>query len=318
MEKKKEFEIIKIDEETYNKFYLICQKYAHKIPKGLEFYIEKIKKGENIPLYMKQFGLKEEQLYKYVEVYEIIFLFNQLKRTIDFFETEVTESELLEYQDVIHETNDEIEQLQIWLDEFEIEELNNTDENSEQINFIIFGPNIDMYMYKTSSSKSGRDKIALKNIASLLKQMKYASYFELRKKGNIHQMQNQINKQQAYIADLAYERMGRGATKVTYLRVPVSSNNKAILKEYYKNPLETLYLVLSYGDFKNESISEANLYRQHFFDVKKNEDFIQYMIDIFKNDFTEETLKIAHKIIEFSMSIDESINNSLEDVKKIY
>ena len=57
-----------------------------------------------------------------------------------------------------------------------------------------------------------------------------------------------------YFDGKAFERTGRGSTKVNYIRISVSENNRNKIKEYLNIDFDTVFLVVNYGDFKNEGI----------------------------------------------------------------
>ena len=68
---------------------------------------------------------------------------------------------------------------------------------------------------------------------------------------NIHQNQLMGSHKSCYVNGNAFERTGRGSTKVNYIRISVSKKNQEIIKKYFNIDFDTFYLIVCYGDFKN-------------------------------------------------------------------
>ena len=128
----------------------------------------------------------------------------------------------------------------------------------------------------------------------------HSSYELLRRNQKIHQI-NGSDRSQLVITkyNLAYERIGSGSTKISYVRVPVCSENSQFLSNKYNNKnWKYIMLIVGFGNFKNEGISEEKLYDRFRSKVFKDIKEIEKIIEIFNRPFNEETSEIACNIIE--------------------
>ena len=115
-----------------------------------------------------------------------------------------------------------------------------------------------------------------------------------------------------YVEGSAYERLGRGSTKINYIRMSISERNCEEIYSKFKMHFETLYLVLYYGDFKNEGVDELKYYNEIYLDLKKHANEISYIINVFKNNFTPETRRIAFEFISNGFMITEELTQIID------
>ena len=76
---------------------------------------------------------------------------------------------------------------------------------------------------------------------------------------------------------------------------------------------ETLYLVLYYGDFKNEGVDELKYFNDIYIDLNKHEQEIRFIIKIFKEDFTPLTRKIAIEFISNGFLLTDHLTKIIND-----
>ena len=275
----------------------IIYQYEAKIPKSLFNFYREILEGKNIEDHMQAFSLSKEELIKYARVCKIMDIYKDISDLIKILEEELQQLDLAEreeYEDTIAELKEEGEE---YLDVFEQQEHIEETELKNDRNLIIYPGFINESREKTMSSHSGKEEQTLKVVANIIEQMRMAEYHSLRKKGYIHQNQIIGSNKQYYVEGNAFERMGRGSTKVNYIRIPINENNRSAIKKHLNIDFEMLYLVVRYGDFKNEGLDEIKFYNDVYLDLKKHYNEIVTIINIFKNNFTHETLPIAIDII---------------------
>ena len=180
-------------------------------------------------------------------------------------------------------------------------------------NLIIYPSSIEESRRRTINAHSGREEQTKKSVANLIEQLNKVDYQSLRKKGVIHQILESGFNTQCYIDGNAYERLGRGTTKVSYIRVPISAYNKEIVKQEFNIDFDTLYLVVNYGDYKNEGYDEKRYYVEVFADFQKNIEELRQIISIFRNDFTSQTRPIAMNLINNGFRITEDLTSIIKN-----
>ena len=112
----------------------------------------------------------------------------------------------------------------------------------------------------------------------------------------------------SYIDGYAFERItSNDITKVNYIRVPVNQKKRQTIKEEFNIDFDTLYLIVSYGDFMNEGLSEQQFYNQVYLDLQRHKSEVLAIIDMFRCDFTKETAPIARHFITEGFKITEEL-----------
>jgi hypothetical protein len=290
--------------------------YEGKIPEGLSHYYRDILEGKNIEMYMQTYSLSKETLIRYARICKIREVYEEISDLVDILKTEMDaleNSEIAEYQNLIDDLQTIGESYMVDIDEEDVveEDLHNSDD----INMTIYTNFIDESYDSTVNSHSGREEQSLNAIGALIEKLNKTEYLELRKKGEIHQIhQNQqVDGNKAIIVDgSAFERIGKITTKVNYFRIPISDNNKKEINKSINKYFDTLFLVVSYGDFKNEGLDESRFYQKNYFAYKKHYAEIELIMNIFKNDFTEETFPIAMDFISEGFRITRNLTSSLK------
>ena len=283
-------------------------RYDGKIPEGIQYYYDSILKGENIETYMQMFSLPEDELLQYARVCKILKIQNDISELIKDLKKEqdmLENEELLEYKEVIDELQSEGNQLVEGLDFSNEEEII---EYGNSTNLLIYSPYIDESKERTLGAQSGREEQTLKSVANFIGQLSNANYWDLRKKGYIHQLAEIRKNIPIYLDGNAFERIGRGCTKVNYFRIPVSERNREDIKRSFNIDFDTIFFVVSFGDFKNEGLDEKIYYNKNYYDFSSHKDEFLNIINIFKNDFTHDTFPIAMDIISNGFKITDEFN----------
>ena len=296
--------IIKTIEKTKNIFY----QYNDKLPIGIENYYLEILKGINIEHYEEMYGISKNELIKYARICRMKALYQDLCDIIDILKSEaayIEHDELDYYSSNMAELAEEISG---YIEEVtpQDEETNN---NNYSRNLIVYSYHINDSRDRALNAHSGREEQVQKSIANLIKQLRSADYLSLREKGYIHQNQVMGENKPLYINGNAFERVGRGSTKLNYIRISVSENNRRKIKETLNIDFDTIFLVVNYGDFKNEGMDEMNYYSKIYLDLKHHKDQILEIINIFKNDFTDETYKKAMELLTKGLKITDELTN---------
>ena len=301
-----------MEKRDFNELFLerikqIKYHYEEKIPNGLYHYYDDILNGNNIQMYMQMFLLSKEGLIKYARVCKILDIYKEILALVEIIETEadiLEKDELEEYQGAINELQGEgetyLNDINVPIQEDETIDFNDS-------NLIIYSDFIDESKQKIINSHSGKGEETQKSIANIIEQLKVADYFDLRKKGYIHQIVQVDANKPCYIEGNAFERIGRISTKVNYIRIPISDNNREVIKKYLGSDFSMLYLVVSYGDFANEGLDERRYYSEMYADFKKHYQELVAIINLFKDDFTDETKLIAMDLISKGFGITEDI-----------
>lgn len=190
-------------------------------------------------------------------------------------------------------------------------------ELSSNCNFLIYLSNADECRENTISSKTGRGQESISRVSKELKMLSKSNYDELVKKGMIHHI---IEKGQGFVGceltsdKLNFFRFGSRSTKVGYVKMPILQDNLDILRNRYKSfNLKYIMIVIEFGDFLNEGISEYVLYSRFISNARKREREMEDIIKIFKEPFTPETLEIACSMIERGVDITRHLNESPMD-----
>lgn len=301
-----------MDESFLEEIKSIIYKYKSEIPNGLEFYYKDVLAGINDEAMANMFNMSIEDLRKYAIVCKIIADYNDVCEGLAIIDDEnVDQDEKQEYQETVDELTDAV-RMQVGV----IRDLENWEKESDvidaSVNLIIYAKHIDDSKNRTRNARSGRENEAQKKVANLIRLLRDSDYQSLRKKGLMHQLKTIAN-DECYIDNNAFERIGGGTTKVNFIRVPISEKNRETIKQYTRSDFNTLFLIISYGDFKNEQISEKKFYNMVCSDMEKNKDTIVEIINLFKNDFTDQTLSIAMEIINNGFVITEELLSIILD-----
>jgi len=301
-----------MDESFLEEIKSIIYKYKSEIPNGLEFYYKDVLAGINDEAMANMFNMSIEDLRKYAIVCKIIADYNDVCEGLAIIDDEnVDQDEKQEYQETVDELTDAV-RMQVGV----IRDLENWEKESDvidaSVNLIIYAKHIDDSRNRTRNARSGRENEAQKKVANLIRLLRDSDYQSLRKKGLMHQLKTIAN-DECYIDNNAFERIGGGTTKVNFIRVPISEKNRETIKQYTRSDFNTLFLIISYGDFKNEQISEKKFYNMVCSDMEKNKDTIVEIINLFKNDFTDQTLSIAMEIINNGFVITEELLSIILD-----
>ena len=301
-----------MDESFLEEIKSIIYKYKSEIPNGLEFYYKDVLAGINDEAMANMFNMSIEDLRKYAMVCKIIVDYNDVCEGLAIIDDEnVDQDERQEYQETVDELTDAV-RMQVGV----IRDLENWEKESDvidaSVNLIIYAKHIDDSKNRTRNARSGRENEAQKKVANLIRLLRDSDYQSLRKKGLMHQLKTIAN-DECYIDNNAFERIGGGTTKVNFIRVPISEKNRETIKQYTRSDFNTLFLIISYGDFKNEQISEKKFYNMVCSDMEKNKDTIVEIINLFKNDFTDQTLSIAMEIINNGFVITEELLSIILD-----
>ena len=302
-----------MDESFLEEIKSIIYKYKSEIPNGLEFYYKDVLAGINDEAMANMFNMSIEDLRKYAMVCKIIADYNDVCEGLAIIDDEnVDPDEKQEYQETVDELTDAV-RMQVGV----IRDLENEEKESDvidaSVNLIIYAKHIDDSMNRTRSSRNGRGDEAQKKVANLIRLLRDSDYQSLRKKGLMHQVKTSVGNDECYIEKNAFERIGGRTTKVNFIRVPISEKNRETIKQYTRSDFDTLFLIISFGDFKNEQISEKKFYSMVYSDMEKNKDAIVEIINLFKNDFTDQTLSIAMEIINNGFVITEELLSIILD-----
>ena len=297
-----------IDLEFLEKIKQVVHYYKDLIPESMYYCFNDILDGNNLDDYMKTYSLSKEKLIKYAQVCKIILIYREMIELMEILRREaelLEKSELLEYQEMYNELQEGGETYLNSLDEVDSDNI----DYGKNSNLLIYTSYINESKERTINVHSGREEQTQKSVANLLEQLKNANYYSLRKKGYIHQHVDTGSNKPYYIGGNALERLGRLTTKVNYIRIPINLKNREELKKEFNIDFDTLYYIISYGDFKNEGYDEKKFYSEVNIDIQRHLDEIQYIIKIFKNDFTPETRAIALEMVREGFKITDDLTN---------
>ena len=314
-------EEIRIDKNFLKRIKNIIHSYEDEIPNAMFNYYREILNDRSIEGYMAFFSLNKEKLLEYAKVCHIMDIYSEITDIMDLLkedEGKIEQEDLEEYQADVTKFQDEGKILLTFLeskqkDRKRDEKIKETYSNSP--NLIIYTRYIGESKDRTMNARSGKEENTQKAVANLIEQLRYAEYQTLRKNGYIHQTLDVNSHKPCYINGNAFERTGRCSTKVNYIRISVSKKNREIIKKYFNIDFDTFYLIVSYGDFLNEGLDEIKYYNKVCADLKRHNQELLTIIDIFKNDFTEKTFPLARDIIDNGFRITEEITSVLKNKK---
>lgn len=302
---------ITLDQKFIEKIKKIVYLYNDKIPNNIHMYYREILEGKDLDIFSESFSIPKEKLVKMAKICKLIELYNDISEFIELMDEDEDINED-EYKEMLEEMQEETTEVLSEID-IEDEEKKKTNINGNYKNLLIYPDFIDESQEATLNAQSGKETQTRKFVGSLIEQLAQADYYSLRKKGYVHQNQEMGNNKSCYIDGNAFERVGRSSTKVNYVRISLSENNRKAIKELFNIDFDMLYLIISYGDFKNEGIDELRYYNKVYIDVKKHNREILDIINIFKNDFTSETLPLAIDIINNSIKTIESLSKIIRN-----
>ena len=185
-------------------------------------------------------------------------------------------------------------------------------ELSTNCNFLLYLSNVDELRENTVSSKSGKGQGAISSVYKELSLLGQRSYDDLLRNSLVHHIlvQRCVGCKLTN-DDLNFVRIGNGSTKIGYVKIPVLQENLDVLKERYNNKnLDFLIMVVEFGDFKNEGISEEKMYLRFISNGYKMSSEMEDIIKIFKEPFTEENLEKACSMIESGADITRHLKES--------
>ena len=295
-----------IDLEFLEKIKQVVHYYKDLIPESMYYCFNDILDGNNLEEYMKTYSLPKEKLIKYAQVCKIILIYKEMIELMEILKSEaelLEKNDLLEYQEMYNELQEGGE---TYLNSLDAVDSDSMDYGNNR-NLLIYTSYINESKERTINAHSGREEQTQKSVANLLEQLKNANYYSLRKKGYIHQHVDTGSNKPYYIGGNALERLGRLTTKVNYIRIPINVKNREELKKEFNIDFDTLYYIISYGDFKNEGYDEKKFYSEVNIDIQRHLDEIQYIIKIFKNDFTFETRTIAMEMVREGFKITDDL-----------
>ena len=310
-------ERMELDQNTLTRMKLIKHRYEGRIPSGFRYYYGGVLDNNqgDIKTCMESFSLTEEEVRRYAKICKIIEAYNGIIDLIEMAKADVKEIE--GYKDFIAELRDESKPFLDEVDSFEKPNKEETKGDIESKNLIIYSGYIDDSQKRTVNARSGREEQAQRSIANLIEQLNESDYNKLRQNGDVNHIQDPASKMGAYVGKNAFERFGSGSTKICYVRLSVSEKNREEIKRTLNSDFDILYLVLSYGDFKNEGCNLYQFFGRVCADLKRNFESVLEIVEIFKNDFTEETRPIAMSLINNGFRMTEELTACLGSKKMV-
>ena len=293
-------ETVNIDKDVLDRIKVIIYHYDGKIPESMSYYYNDILNGNNIDIYMQTYSLSREELMKYARICRVEKIYEEISELMKMLKTEADELEkedIDEYQGFVQELQGEGEKY--------ISDINDSLEPEDEgiafndNNLIIYPSSIEESRRRTINAHSGREEQTQKSVANLIERL--------------NKVEESGFNTQCYIDGNAYERLGRGSTKVSYIRVPINANNKEEVKREFNIDFDTLYLVVNYGDYKNEGYDEKRYYVEVFADFQKNIEELRQIISIFRNDFTPQTKEVAMNLITNGFRITEELTSIIKN-----
>lgn len=274
-------EKLNFNEALFERIKKIKFQYEGKIPESLKHYYNDILKGNDLDMFMQAYSLSKKELIKYARICKVMEIYKDVFDLIEVIKQELSElekDEIIEYQEVINELQSEGETI---LDDIE-SSLEDDIDIVKRNNLIIYSPFIDESYERTINAHSGKEEQTQKRVANLIKKINNIDYQSLRKKGLMHQILETDSKNPCYIDGNAFERASNGATKLNFIRIPISEKNKEVIKRTFNTDFDTFYLIVSYGDFQNEGIDEKRFYNKVYLEFKKYYQEILNIINLFK------------------------------------
>lgn len=308
-------EALTFNQEFLDRIKQIEYGYAKRIPEGMKYYISDILKGNNVDMYAKMYSLSINELIMLANVCKVLNIYKDMLELKTMLEQEMSilgNIEFRQFQEMARELQNE--GMEALANTTPLEESKEETINSDVgLNLLIYPSYIDESKQRTLNARSGREEQAQKTVANFINQLKMIDYQSLRTKGSIHQMKRAEVNKEYYIRGCAYERFGAYATKVHYVRIPVTENNRKRIKEDFNKDFDTYYLIVYYGDFQNEGYDEFKYYDRVCIDTQRHQEEIESIINIFGTDFTPETYEQAKALINDGFNITEDLTSVLKD-----
>lgn len=276
-----------------------------------------------------QFGLEDKQIDAYVKAFKIEKIYKVILNELEELVLLVSDGEILEmFGDYIEQIRVLIENLRKMLTKFNEEDLklfehgkySFSSANQESVvdkypelasayNFILYTSNAEQRRKATVESKSGIGFDSMRGIGKDISMLNQVSYQTL--KNETHRIQYQHIDYYFTKYTALYRRYGGGTNKVGFITVSISPENLSRLRKIYQNEkLEFLIMIISFGNFKNEGISEDDLYINFKNDANSFVSEIEEIIKIFNEPFTPESLAKACSIIEQGVDITRSLKDN--------
>lgn len=297
-------ELLMINARFLTRFYEMFNTYKKLIPEELKIAINgiDISSDEDIEELARNFsyaGITVENIRNFINLSKLNTELTKIKESFEAIRE--IKKEYDDVSDLVAEYNTDVQELNSMFESYltEEERKTNPSELLSAKSLLVFGSKIEESRKRTMESKSGKTTESMKSICAVFKAMTDYEYQQIRQKGVIHQVQDPTRNKGVEIDGLAVERMGTGTSKVIYLRLPVTESNKEkIQRQLGRSEIDNIYLIMDFGDFHNESISEKQLYRDAFFRIKKDEEMYTEIISLFGKDFTGNKEKEAMALIE--------------------
>ena len=292
--------IIENSQDLLNKIKEIIYVYHDKIPDIIRNYYKDILEDKDLDIYRQVCLLSNEEIFFYVNICKLIDIYNDLCVLIDLLELNYDSDDVKDCEEYKNELMYEAKKTVDYINSFE--ELENDKIKNDDRNMLMYLSCIDDSKQKTINARSGKVEQTKKSLANLFEKLRKSSYLDLRKKGLIHQ-QMKNTAESCYVEGNAFERIGTISTKISYIRISISKNNRKMIKDFFNNDFEYIFLIVCYGDFVNEGCNEKKYYNDIQLYLKRHMTEVINIFNIFKNDFNDETYQVAMDLIEKGMKI---------------
>lgn len=244
-----------------------------------------------------------EILRKIVELKRLVNRFNQLVKDINFLKGDLLSSPS-ERKDMLsfasEEAEDHLGNITATLDALNLIESS----NASQVNYIIF-PSSDAFynMVETLyARKSGNDERNKKKISRIFRYLMLVQY-EIYKtvKDLLHKIKDKTGSDLRLTSyNILMERISmNGRTKVAFCKLPLSLENKELLKDKLNNPfLDSLYFVTGFGVIIDSGYSELEVYKSFMDNSDASEEILQELADLVSNPLGTKELDYLLRLIE--------------------
>ena len=176
-------------------------------------------------------------------------------------------------------------------------------------NFILYTSNVEERRKAMVGDESTHGKTVMKGICNKIAALYQVNYQALL--GDFHRINKNRNDYYFTRYNIVYRRYGDNINKIGFVVVPVSNHNLARLKKVYNNDkVGFLILIIDFGNFKIERISEDELYENFKRDSQRLTSEIESIIEVFKVPFTPESFEVAKSMIERGADITRSLNDN--------
>ena len=176
-------------------------------------------------------------------------------------------------------------------------------------NFILYTSNVEERRKAMVGDESTHGKNVMKGICNKIAALYQVNYQALI--GDFHRINKNRNDYYFTRYNIVYRRYGDNINKIGFVVVPVSNHNLARLKKVYNNDkVGFLILIIDFGNFKIERISEDELYENFKRDSQRLTSEIESTIEVFKVPFTPESFEVAKSMIERGVDITRSLNDN--------